>query len=70
VRIEKPGGKQCFVLLRWGLVPHWAGDSSIGNGMINARSESVAEKPAFPTSFKKRRCLVLADRLPGVDSGR
>jgi putative SOS response-associated peptidase YedK len=54
------GGRR-FVTLRWGLVPHWAKDPSIGNRMINARSESVAEKPAFRTSFKKKRCLVLAD---------
>lgn len=46
--------------LRWGLVPHWAKDKSIGAKMINARAESVAEKPAFRTAFKKRRCLVPA----------
>jgi putative SOS response-associated peptidase YedK len=57
---SRDGGRR-FVTLRWGLVPHWAKDPSIGNRMINARSESVAEKPAFRTSFKKRRCLVLAD---------
>ncbi len=48
-------------LLKWGLVPFWAKDSTIGNRMINARSETVAEKPAFRTSFRKRRCLVVAD---------
>jgi putative SOS response-associated peptidase YedK len=48
-------------LLKWGLVPFWADDPAIGNRMINARSESVAEKPSFRTSFKKRRCAVLAD---------
>ncbi len=57
----KPGGARRFVRLRWGLVPHWAKDPSIGNKMINARSESAAEKPAFRSSFKRRRCLVLAD---------
>ena len=45
----------------WGLVPFWAKDISIGNHMINARSESVAEKPSFRAAFKKRRCLILAD---------
>jgi putative SOS response-associated peptidase YedK len=45
----------------WGLVPFWAKDVSIGNRMINARAETVAEKPAFRTAFKKRRCLILAD---------
>ena len=47
--------------LRWGLVPFWADDPAIGNRMINARCETVAEKPSFRTSFKKRRCVVLAD---------
>lgn len=46
---------------RWGLVPFWAQDPAIGSGMINARAESVAEKPAFRNSFKSKRCLILAD---------
>ena len=45
----------------WGLVPFWAKDISIGNKMINARAESVADKPSFRNAFKKRRCLILAD---------
>ena len=48
-------------MLRWGLVPFWAKDPSIGNRMINARSETVAEKPSFRNAYKKRRCLILAD---------
>jgi putative SOS response-associated peptidase YedK len=48
-------------LLRWGLIPFWAKDPSIGNRMINARAETLAEKPSFRTPLKKRRCLVLAD---------
>ena len=48
-------------LLRWGLVPFWAKDPSIGNRMINARAETLAEKPSYRTALKKRRCLVLAD---------
>ena len=48
-------------LLHWGLVPHWAKDPSIGNRLINARSETVAEKPAFRRAFRERRCLVPAD---------
>ena len=47
--------------LHWGLVPFWAKDRSVGNRMINARSETVASKPSFRTAFKKRRCLILAD---------
>ncbi|MHA1964909.1 MAG: SOS response-associated peptidase [Candidatus Thorarchaeota archaeon] len=47
--------------MRWGLIPFWSKDVSIGNRMINARSETVAEKPAFRSAFKKRRCLILAD---------
>jgi putative SOS response-associated peptidase YedK len=47
--------------LRWGLVPFWAKDPGIGNRMINARSETVAEKPAYRAAFRKRRCLVPAD---------
>jgi len=47
-------------MLRWGLIPRWAKDSAIGNRMINARAETVSEKPAFREAFKRRRCLVLA----------
>lgn len=50
-----------LVWLRWGLVPSWADDVAIGNRMINARAETIAEKPAFRNAFKKRRCLILAD---------
>ncbi|MFC1464628.1 MAG: SOS response-associated peptidase [Candidatus Brachytrichaceae bacterium NZ_4S206] len=46
---------------RWGLIPSWAKDPSIGSRMINARAETLAEKPAFRNLLKKRRCLVLAD---------
>jgi putative SOS response-associated peptidase YedK len=46
---------------RWGLVPSWAKELSIGGRMINARAESVAEKPAFRAAFRARRCLVPAD---------
>jgi putative SOS response-associated peptidase YedK len=52
---------QTLSLLRWGLVPHWAKDPSVGSRMINARSETVASKPAFRTAFRKRRCLIPAD---------
>ncbi len=50
-----------LVTLRWGLVPFWAKDPAIGNRMINARAETVAEKPSYRNAYKHRRCLVLAD---------
>ena len=48
-------------MLHWGLIPHWAKDASIGNRMINARAETVAEKPSFKSALKSRRCLIPAD---------
>ena len=53
-------GRRKLAMLRWGLVPHWAKDISIGNRLINARAETVAEKPAFRQALSRRRCLVLA----------
>lgn len=50
-----------FQQLRWGLIPSWAKDLSIGAKLINARAETVAEKPSFRSAFKQRRCLVIAD---------
>ena len=47
--------------MRWGLIPFWAKDPSIGFKMINARAETVATKPAFRESIRKRRCLIPAD---------
>ena len=47
--------------MRWGLIPRWAKDASTGRPLINARAETVAEKPSFRDSLKNRRCLVLAD---------
>ena len=47
--------------LHWGLIPSWAKDQSMSARMINARAETVAEKPAFRSAFKRRRCLVMAD---------
>lgn len=60
IRESDADGRE-LALLRWGLVPFWAKDPSIGNRMINARAETVAEKPAFRAAYRKRRCLVLAD---------
>lgn len=47
--------------MQWGLVPFWAKSPAIGNKMINARAETVAEKPAFRQAFRQRRCLIVAD---------
>src|SRR6266704_3572052 len=50
-----------FTLLRWGLIPSWAKEESIGSKMINARAETLAEKPSFKRLLRSRRCLILAD---------
>ena len=56
-----PRGRHELSLMRWGLVPFWAKDLAMGNRMINARSETVAEKPSFRNAFQRRRCLIPAD---------
>jgi len=61
VRNQNTSNDKEIVKLRWGLVPFWAKDPSIGNRMINARSETLAEKPAFRSAFQRRRCLIPAD---------
>lgn len=47
--------------MRWGLIPSWAKDTKIGYKLINARSETLTEKPSFRNAFKRRRCLIIAD---------
>ena len=54
-------GRPAATPRRWGLIPSWANDPAIGNRMINARSDSLAEKPAFRDSVRERRCVILAD---------
>lgn len=62
VRLEDgEAGARRFAWLRWGLIPSWAKDPAIGNRMINARAETLAEKPAFRAAFRRRRCLIAAD---------
>ncbi len=58
---DKTDGQRELSELRWGLVPFWADDLKIGSRMINARSETVANKPAFRAAFRRRRCLVPND---------
>ncbi len=61
VRPAASGAGRELAMLRWGLIPSWAKEASIGSKMINARSETVAEKPSFRSAFRHRRCLVPAD---------
>jgi putative SOS response-associated peptidase YedK len=60
VRAAGSGGRE-LVLLHWGLIPSWAKERAIGSRMINARAETLAEKPAFRSAFRARRCLIVAD---------
>jgi putative SOS response-associated peptidase YedK len=57
---QSPEGERVLHLLRWGLVPHWAKDASIGAKLNNARGETVAGKPSFRDAFQRRRCLIPA----------
>ena len=54
-------GRNAVDFFVWGLIPSWAKDPAIGNRLINARAETLAEKPSFRAAYKRRRCLVLAD---------
>ena len=72
IRLGKSGERD-FTFFHWGLIPSWAKDVSIGSRMINARSETVTEKPSFRTAFKRRRCLIPADGFyewQKVDGGK
>lgn len=61
IRVGRHTLQRRLVQVKWGLIPYWAKDPSIGYSLINARSESAAEKPAFRSAFRFRRCLALAD---------
>jgi putative SOS response-associated peptidase YedK len=73
IRGDETGRPQA-VQLRWGLVPFWAKDPAIGNRLINARAETLADKPSFRSAWRKRRCVILANgfyewRAAGKGSG-
>jgi putative SOS response-associated peptidase YedK len=59
--VTAPDGARRLEGLQWGLVPFWAKDPAIGSRMINARAETIAEKPAYKNAFLRRRCLIPAD---------
>ena len=59
--VRSVDGRRHMALLRWGLVPSWAKAAKTGYRMINARAETVADKPSFRTAFRQRRCLIPAD---------
>ena len=61
VAVVANNGDKSVEFFQWGLIPSWAKDPKIGNRMINARSETLAEKPSFRTAYKRRRCLILSD---------
>jgi putative SOS response-associated peptidase YedK len=61
IKLDPDKGTRQLSMYRWGLIPSWADDPSIGNRMINARAETVAIKPAYRNAFKKGRCLIVAD---------
>lgn len=60
IRASSHGGRE-LAMVRWGLVPRWAKDPSIGSRMINARAETLAQKPSFRTALRKHRCLIPAN---------
>jgi len=61
IRQHRSEPKRNFGLMRWGLIPYWAKEPSIGQKTINAMSETAAEKPAFRDAMRWRRCLIPAD---------
>ena len=61
VRTDPQSATRQYIDLKWGLVPSWAKEDSIGYKMINARAETVAEKPSFRKAFRQQRCMVFAD---------
>jgi len=76
VRADADNGWRTATLMRWGLIPSWSKAMAAGPPMINARAETLAEKPAFRTALRRRRCLIPADgfyewqQLPGRAKGK
>jgi putative SOS response-associated peptidase YedK len=76
VRADAPERRRSAALMRWGLIPSWSKEGATGPPMINARSETLAEKPTFRTALRSRRCLIPADgfyewqQLPGGGRGK
>ncbi len=61
IAVVANNGQRQVEFFQWGLIPSWAKDPAIGNQMINARAETLAEKPSFKNAYRRRRCLILAD---------
>ena len=59
--VRNDGSRNRAEMMRWGLVPSWAKDPKIGSRMINARAETLTERPSFRTAYRRRRCLIVAD---------
>lgn len=59
--LRREGEERRFAMVRWGLVPHWAKSIDTGYSTINARAETVADKPTYRSAFRRRRCLIPAD---------
>jgi putative SOS response-associated peptidase YedK len=66
---QNSAGERVLTEMRWGLVPRWAKDPSIGAKLINARGEGIADKPAFKMAFERRRCLLPADGFLRMEDG-
>lgn len=60
LQFDKTGGREIH-LLKWGLIPHWSKDASMGYKLINARADTIDSKPSFRESFKQRRCIIPAE---------
>ena len=60
ITADKEGARHPGIIMKWGLIPSWAKEASIGNKLANARGETVAEKPSFRSAFRQRRCIIPA----------